>query len=262
MAKPVSEETFLEALKDVDAQHFPLEDAVTEHLETDPPIPDDVPTLKRLPAGVVSKQNFWGHPEAHPVVMHTLLSTAYGEEWLAWEAETFERRIGEDFPGVSLIPLNLSKIQAVRTLLTVDAFWERWEIFLACCMPFNDEFPDFVTMQVPTVAQVLVACMIAGHVRLAAHPEWSEELRTYVSAVYAHDGIWLPLPPANFVTLVPPEGLDRADLRKRCDEILHAGRPVDITTPAGVQVNRIVAALHYLDENRAQLTHQLGLFHV
>ena len=239
MAKPISEETFLEVLKDVDAQRLPLEDAVTEHLETVPPFPDEAPTLKRLPAGAVSKQNFWGHPDAHPVVMHTLLSTAYGEDWLAWEAETFEPRIAEDFTGVRLIPLNLSKIQAVRTLLTVDAFWERWEVFLACCMSFNDEFPDFVVMQVPTVAQVLVACAVAGHVRLAAPPAWSEELMAYVKAIYAHDGIWQPIAPANFVSLEPPEGAD-----------------------TGVQAERARAAMYYLNENRAQLTHQLGLFHV
>jgi hypothetical protein len=239
MAKPVSEETFLEALKDAGAEHFPLEDAVTEHVETTPPFPDDVPTLKRLPVGAVSKQNFWGHPEAHPVVIHTLLSTAYGEEWLGWEAETFEPRITEDFPGVALIPLNLSKIQAVRTLLTVDAFWERWEVFLACCMPLNDEFPDFSVMQVPTVAQVLVACMIAGHVRLAAHPAWSEEIKAYVGAVYVHDGIWRAIPPADFVTIAQPEGGDPR-----------------------VPLERMRSALDYLNENRTQLTHQLGLFHV
>lgn len=240
MAKPVSEETFLEALKDVDAQHFPLEDAVTEHLETVPPFPaDEAPTVKRLPAGAVSKQNFWGHPDAHPVVMHALLRSAYGEEWLAWEGETFALRIAEDFPGVALIPLNLSKIQGVRTLLTVDAFWERWEIFLACCMPFNDEFPDFIVMQVPTVAQVLVACMVAGHVRVAAPPAWSEEIKAYVKAIYQHDGIWQPLAPANFVTLEAPEGGDTS-----------------------VQLERSRAAMYYLDENRAQLAHQLGLFHV
>lgn len=253
------EEAFLEALKDAGAPHLPPEDALTEHVETVPPAPAVTLTTVRLPL-VVTKQNLWGHNDAHPVVLHTLLNGAYANDWLEWEAETFRARLLEDFPGVPLSDLNLSKIEACRTLLLTDAFWERWEVFVACCMPFNDEFPDFETMQVPVVAQVLVACVTAGHIRMAT-PQWSGELKAYVKAVYAHDGIYVPISPADFVELEAPDGLDRATVRARLTEILHTGRSHTADTPLGVQVDRLLSVTHYVEENRERLVHQLGLFH-
>ena len=258
---PISEETFLETLKDVGAPHLPLEDAVTEHLESTPPVSAVTTTTVPLPLAAVTKQNIWGHPEAHPVVLQALLRGAFGDDWLEWEAETFAPRIAEEFLGVGLSALNLSKVQAVRTLLLSDAFWERWEIFLACCMPFNGEFPDFVMMQVPSVGQVLIACSTAGHVRTEAVPAWSEELKAYIKTVYEHDGLYQTLPPANFVTPDVPEGLDIKAVRDRCDEVLRAGKPLPATTPVAVQLDRLLVAQHQLNENREQLMNQLGLFH-
>ena len=259
----ISEETFLEVLKNVGAPHLPLEDAVTERVETVPPAPAVTVIAQQLPL-TVTKQNIWGHPEAHPVVLHALLGAAYGNDWFEWEAETFRPRLREDFPGVPLSDLNLAKVQACRTLILTDAFWERWEVFLACCMPFNDEFPDFEVMQVPSVAQVLVACVTAEHIRpksFGATPAWSSELKAYIKAVYAHDGIWVSMPPADFVTPDMPEGLDRATVLLRFNELLHSGKTSTPDTPTGVQVDRMLAVTHYLDENRERLLHQLRLFH-
>ena len=239
MSVVISEERFLEILKDVGAQHFPLEDALTERVETVPPML--VTGSSHAPVQApVTRQNIWGCNDAHPVVLYALLGAAYGNDWLEWEAETFRPRITEDFPGAPLNDLNLSKIEATRVLILSDAFWERWEIFLACCMPFNNEFPDFVVMQVPMVAQVLVACSTAVHTRTTSTPAWSTEMQEYIKAIYQHDGIWRVIPPAAFVMLNPPEGTD----------LEH-----------GIQAERRQAAQLYLNENRERLTHQLGLFH-
>lgn len=257
MSEPDHERDFLAALQAVGLK--PKTDAeVTARVEA---VSLDHPasTTEAPAPGTVTLQNLWRHPDAHPVVLDLLLLSKYGPDWLEWEPETLQALIPEDFKTPSISDLNLSKLHACKTLHMVDSFWQRWEIFLACTMPFNSEFPDFDTLQVPTVAQCLVACDVAARIRTDA--EWSTEVRAFVATVYKHDGIFMPLPPANFVELEVPEEIPVQEVATRWKEVRASGHAPSGQTPVDEQLRRLLVANGYLEESRTRLQQQLRFTH-
>jgi hypothetical protein len=256
---PDNERDFLEALESVGGTTIrppkPESNAVVETASADrPPTPTTVPS----PPAHVTLKNIWRHPDAHPIALDLLLLRKYGHQWLEWEPETLQALIPEDFSTPTLSELNLSKIQACKTLHLVDTFWRQWEVFIACLMPFNNEFPDFEVMQVPTVAQLLVACDAAGHIR--DDVTWSEEMKEYLKVVYVHDGIFLALPPANFAPLpAPPEEIDPGELVRRWYEVRSSGKAPTGETAVDEQLRRLLTADGYLEESRVRLQQQMNL---
>jgi hypothetical protein len=215
---------------------------------------------KLAEASGVTVQNIWRHPDAHPVVLDYMLLEKYGPEWMLWEPETLQSRIPEEFKTQSLSDLNLSKIQACRTLHLVDSFWQRWEVFLWCTMAFNGEFPDFEVMQVPTVAQCLVAVDIAN--RLRDDVEFTLEAKTYLEAVHKYDGLLLPLPPLDFVTVdVSEVNVNLEDVKKRWPEVRSSEKAPKADTMEDEQLRRLLTVNQYLEESRARLQQQLRLIH-
>lgn len=207
----------------------------------------------------VTAANIWRHPDAHPIALDMLMLRQYGPEWLGWEPETLGVLIPEDFKTETLSDLNLSKLQACKVLHLVDSFWHHWEVFLACLMPFNNEFPDFHVLQVPTVAQCLVACDVANRIR--DDVAWSEEVRVFIAQVYHHDGIYAPMPPADFVSLTVPEVIDEKKVVERWPEVRASGRPPAGTSHEDEQLRRLLIANTFLEESRTRLNQQLRLIH-
>lgn len=183
-------------------------------------------------ASNVTSKNILKHPDAHPIVLDLLFLQKYGPEWLGWEGETLQHLAPQDF-GHPLSDLNLSKAQACKTLHMVDTYWQRWEVFLWCTMPFNSFFPDFNVMQVPTVAQCLVSIDVANRIRNDV--DWSSEVLGFLEAVYQHDGI--------YKVIAPTPALD----------ILHIGGADN----AAEQQHRRQIAEKYLEDSRARLSAQL-----
>lgn len=263
MPTPNSESAFLEALESIGMKGSPplpkLNEDATVILEEGSKDHAAATTEVSAPPETVTPKNLWRHPDAHPIALDLLLIRKYGVEWLEWEPETLQLVIPEDFSTPSLSDLNLSKLQACKTLHLVDSFWQSWEVFLACTMPFNGEFPDFRIMQVPTVAQCLVACDVAHRIR--DDVEWSNEMKEYVGTVYRHDGIFLALPPADFVHLVAPEEIDQKTLAVRWNEVRSAGKAPTGDTHMDEQLRRLLTANDFLEESRVRLQKQLS-FHV
>lgn len=206
----------------------------------------------------VNIKNIFRHPDAHPLVLDLLLIDKYQEEWLGWEYETLERRLPKDFGIDRVSDLNLSKLQAMKTLHLVDSFWQRWEVFVWCVMPLNSTFPDFQVMQVPTTLQCMVAVDISKQVR--DDIQWDDELKHYLSAVHRHDGILLPQAPLQFVE-VDTEGLpvDMGDVHARWDKVRSSKLPPQGETPEDEQLRRMLELYVELGKHRAQLRQQLGV---
>jgi len=137
---PDYESAFLDALESIGA-------------ERQPPPAGEKEVVAEAPPAAVTAKNIWHHPDAHPIALDMFMLRQYGPEWLRWEPETLQHVVPEDFKTSALSDMNLAKLQACKTLYLVDSFWERWEVFVVCLMPFNGVFPDFQVMQVPTVAQ-------------------------------------------------------------------------------------------------------------
>lgn len=258
MATPDYESAFLSALESVGmkapdpAAGPPLE--IIETLDKDHP---PHTTTAPAPPATVTAANIWRHPDAHPIVLDLALLRRYGPAWLGWEAETLRAVIPTDFATPTVSELNISKLQACKAMHLVDTFWQQWEIFLHCCRPLNGEFPDFRVMAVPTAAQCLVACDIAGRIRQDV--EWSGEMKEYLRTVYEHDGIYLHLPPMDFVSPEVPALVDYGALVSRWKEVRASGHAPTGETVLDEQLRRLLAASGYLEASRTHLHHQLGL---
>lgn len=201
--------------------------------------------------------NLFQHPDAHPIALDVALLIKYGPEWMTWEPEVLELRIPQDFRTSSISDLNLEKVQAVKTLHLVDTFWESWEVFLWCTMPFNDAFPDFARMQVPTVAQCLVSVDIANRIRTDV--SWSQEIKTYLATVWRFGNLFCPLPPVDFIDVEVPEVVDCDEVQKRWPEVRASDERPAGGTIIGEQLRRMQLANDYLEYNRERLRRQMSV---
>lgn len=220
--------------------------------------PANAETEKVADAPAVTASNIWRHPDAHPIALDMFLLRRYGPEWLTWEPETLSVLVPEDFRTETLSELNLAKLQACKVLHLVDSFWQHWEVFLACAMPFNNLLPDFRVMQVPTAAQCLVAIDIATRIR--DDMEWSEEVSLYIAKVFEHDGIFAPLQPADFITPEVPEVIDIQNVLERWPSIRAGGKAPSGTSHEDEQLRRLRTVHTFLEESRARLNQQLHLY--
>jgi hypothetical protein len=207
-------------------------------------------------AGRVTADNLFRHPDTHPIVLDLVMIRRYGPEWLDWEAETIEHVIPHDFGVQPASAVNLGKLNACKALHLVDSFWERWEVFAWCTMGFNGIFPDPQTMQVPTVAQALVAADIANRIR--EDVAWSDELKLYLQAVYKFGGMLVPTPPLEFV---PPVGThtEVEAIDKQWDHVRAGGIVRNGGTVVDEQLRRMFEANQYLEESRSRLGQQMEL---
>lgn len=146
----------------------------------------------------------FGHHDAHPVVLATLLFKEYDIEWLEWEADVLWFEIEDDFSRkfsrsrpvkVTVSGLNRNKIQAVRTLLLSNGFWEEWQIFCPIIQAVNNNVPVFDTLQKPSVAQLMAGIDIISTIR---EEKFSEEIGRFVSAVCLEQGVWFLPKPLDF----------------------------------------------------------------
>jgi len=208
--------------------------------------------------GGVTVGNVWRHPDAHPLVLDLLLIQRFGPEWLTFEPETLQLLVPTEFHTQTLSDLNLSKLQACKTLHVSEVFWQRWECFTWLAMALNGEFPDFEVMQVPTVAQALVAADIATRVRTDV--PWSPEVKAYLEQLHLHEGVLLSLPPLDFVH-VPTSEIDVSmdKLRSDWSDVRRKGVAPQGSTMEDEQLRRLLQVNQYLEESRSRLRVQIAM---
>ena len=207
--------------------------------------------------GGVTKANIFRHPDAHPIVLDFLLLQKYEISWLEWDPEVLYLAIPRDF-GSELSTANYQKINAIKSLHLVDAYWERWEVFLWCTMGLNGIAPNLNIMQVPTVAQVLVGMDIANRVR--DDVEWTQEIRSFILAVYEHDGILFSIPPADIVVPATQDLLvDAKEIGEKWPHVRATNRAPSDESIVSEQLRRLLVASSYLEDSRERLRHQLRL---
>jgi hypothetical protein len=240
-----------------------MDDRVQEQVETSQGDATTKSSLRPEPAPTkITTINIFQHPDSHPYVLDLLLLRKYGPDWMEWEPETLRAYILHDFPTTSVSDLALSKLNAMKTLHYVGTFWTNWEVFLACTMPLNGLFPDFVHMQIPNTAQCAVAVETAGRVR--DDVKWSDELRSYLATACKFDGIFCPPEPLDFVEVGAEEhDVDVAAIRKLWPDVRRTGVVPREDSVVAEQLRRMLVVRQVLNENREHLRQQLtALLHV
>lgn len=206
----------------------------------------------------VTSINLFQQPEAHPVVLDLALLKKYGPEWMHWEAETLVWRIPQDFRTSGVSDLNLDKIQAAKALHFNDNFWLQWEVFNWCLQPFNNLYPNFEVMQVPSTAQLMVALNVASAIR--SDVDWSQEVKDFMMVACRHDGIFYPPAPLEFLHVGTKNGfVDEDEIAKRWLEVRSSGVEPTQDTIIDEQLRRMLDVHNFLEASRARLQDQLPL---
>ena len=240
----------------------PLFDTAPVVTVTKPVADETETTLVHLgedaPASQVTIKNIFRHPAAQPVVLDYLLIKQYGVDWLGWEIETIEHLVPIDFGIDRISDLNVSKIQAMKTLHLVDSFWQQWEVFTWCAMPLNSTFPDFRVMQVPDVLQCMIAVDTANRVR--DDMAWGDEVKNYLAMVFRNDGVAVPIPPLSFVEVDSSDyPIDAGFIFDRWPEIRAARKAPVGNTVEDEQLRRMLALFLELEKFRAQRKAQMEI---
>jgi hypothetical protein len=210
----------------------------------------------------VNLTNFFQHPATHPAALDLRLLKKYGPEYLSWEIETLALRIPHDFKTQGVSDLTLHKIEAIRTLHLSSTYWNRWEAFVACTSVFNNYYPDFEVLHVPTVDQCLISCATASYIRDTSNtPRWSAEVKSFIANVFLYAGVLCPLPPCDFIE-IDTHGLviDCAEVSAAWEEAKR-NKAISATVSPVVkeQLNRYIAAMVLLETNLVESRYQRRL---
>ena len=236
----------------------PLEDEEATIVEETVKGVDEPTEAESAPVPPPTLINLFQHPDAHPYVLDLALLQVYGPEWLEWERETLEHQIPNDFNTRSVSDLNMSKLQAVKTLHLVDTFWQDWEVFVCITMPLNNLFPDFEVMQVSTVAQCAIAIDIATRIRPGL--QWSDEMLAYLEVVHLHDGIACAVENLSFVSVDSEDyPVDCGDVSRRWPFVRKTGKAPTDDSSTSEQLRRLLVIHEAVRESQDQLAAQLPM---
>ena len=217
----------------------------------------------------ISPKNLFVHHDTHPVVYDVILLKRYELEWYGWEHETLWQTIMHDFRVPSISDHAKSKIQAIRTLHINEWFWTKWEVFCWITQALNNNIPDFQILQKPSVPQLFVAVDAASMVR--DDEEFNHELKMFVAASVAHDGLLFAPRPIDFcqseiVELLKVLKVDdfestiRAVEEKWRASLNRPSEGIELQeTVVDVQLSRLLIARDYLDLRRRQMKDQLRM---
>lgn len=236
----------------------------------------------------VRKRNVFTHHDSHPLLLDMLLLKKYGPIWLTWESETVWDMIAKDFKQ-NVSASNASKIQAGKTCHLVETPWKAWEGFNPVCQSFNNNIPDFRSLQKPTPAQLILSVHLMNVVK---KEEFSLEVSKYIAACFLDAGIVYLPPPVDFAQkeamrlryrckkcnridvdednemcdscgapqsqLVKEPTWDPEPVKKRYNEIIKQGDNHDVLqeTVVDVQVAHLLVARNYVKFRDKQLKEQ------
>lgn len=241
-------------------QPFLIEEEPTTVVETTQGDEEENPALPEPPAKTKTSSaqlsNLFRNVEAHPLILDLALIQKYSSEWFRWEYETLLTRVTQDFQTPTIADVNVEKLQACKSMHLVDDFWLKWEVFNPCVSALNGSFADFQRLQVPTVAECMLAVDFAN--RLREDVKWSEEVTAFLSVVHLHDGVLVPTPPLEFVR-VDTAGLpgDYAEVAKRWPLVRASDKAPTGDSIEDEQLRRMLVCWRYLDAARVRFEEQL-----
>jgi len=283
-AEPQLSDSALQELAEAEAENDDVQPVVESRVDPEPK-PDSAPedTTPFVPQRMLSSH------DTHPLVLDALLLRVFGPDWLGWEPEALAQELRR-VTRQELSGINWQQIQAVKTCHLVDSPWRTWEVFAVVCQALNNCIPNFRTLQVPTVAQVLCALDIMG--RIDNHL-LSDEVEQFIAATFVEEGVHYLPPPADVAQewLSRPVyrctvcgRVDRDDSNDMCDscgapqdklqrELTRDPEPIRIRyeeclqdraghselqeTPVDIQAARLLVAHDYVVFRRAQLQQQV-----
>jgi hypothetical protein len=185
----------------------------------------------------------------HAKATRDQLASILGAGWESWEPETLWADLKRH--GLTLTGALKDNIQAIKTLLTTNAFWTDHVAFEKVVMGLNGVQAVFDSYQHPSPGMIARGLQEASGVRSS---EFSDEVLRYIAAVCFEAGLILLPGPLG----IAQESLDALTARVGASHLkgelsrLWAGRTVNggpeglyTETVTGIQLARMAAILEY-----------------
>lgn len=254
-------ETFLSRLKEAQAPfaETPSDEEISEdylpgRVSVDGPDIESVIKAPEEKTRPVTIQNFlWNH-DTHPLILYQALDDRYGPIWLEWDPDAIWIILERDYES-RLDAITKDKINAVKTLLVVDSFWQDWEVFEKVIQAVNNNTVLFNIMQPPTLGQLVNGVQIAQSLRKSM--KFDEEVSRYIASQAQEMGLEYLSEPLMFAQKFL--GPIPKDVVARFMELTtSAAQTSDLKeTAPDIQALQLMVAQSYAEHRQEQFTLQL-----
>jgi hypothetical protein len=187
-----------------------------------------------------------------------LLQEAFGPSWVLWEAETIYLGLQNHYGMTHVISdENKSCIQAVKTLMTNNLYFEDLLGFEKITLGLNNIVPTFDHLEVASPGEIYYGMsmvnILLGDVDFTA---LSDEVRVYIQACFKESGQAVFPESLNF--LQDPKHQDLvSEVRQRAEQLKQLGSSVDTDDVVSVQAAKLHDCEAYtrarIDEARKEL---------
>jgi len=150
-----------------------------------PPTPEHILSEEEIMSSMVGPDLPWLSPLTDPVTIAEALSKEFELDWVYWEPETLKTTI-QDKLFVKLQDEIWEKILAIRNVIRVDYFWEKWEVFEKVCCAFNNIQPKFDVIQYLSLGQMAYTIDCVNTLR---KHKFNDEVKSYIAARMADEGL-------------------------------------------------------------------------
>lgn len=192
----------------------------------------------------VASADRWNDLETPPSWYARKLIDKYDQAWFEWEPETIWMQIQSDFK-YPVNELAKNKINAAKAVLMMDGFWREWQIFEKVVQAFNDHIPNFLSVEVPSPAEMAWAVTEAKY--LNPGNVFSDEIIGYVQTGCRDVG--LVYYPEDLLFAQPrPLGTLAADVKSGWEMIKGQLELEIIENELGVNLVRLQAVEVYVKE--------------
>jgi hypothetical protein len=173
---------------------------------------DKTAAAEDIPNQPVTAENIWRNPDAHPMVLATLLIDKYGQSVVEWMPITLQQTLEKD--GILLSNSAYAKVLSAFVMIASPSPWRRWEVFHWVARGLSGQQPNIVYLETPELGHLFV---MADMMKLLDPKRQSGiEVDKYVAATLAEDGIHYAPPPLDF----SQRELDDAKIQcERCNTV-------------------------------------------
>lgn len=156
-------------------------------------IPTDIRVNRRdidIPVTKVGHSEVLNLADTNPIIIMQLCNDVLGEDWIDWEPETITETFEAE--GISVHPVTLNKMFALRIVIKTERFEEDPFIFEKVVTAFSNRVVDWTIVQQPRVFDI--AATVALIDRFIKTLRFSEDISSYTAACAITDG-YVILPP-------------------------------------------------------------------
>ncbi len=190
-------ENLLASLAPKDEHLQEADHSTIEEMILDPSEPNEHKIHLPSPPRPLTRNNIFGNPEAHALVLNLLMLEHFEHAWLDFEPEAVVDEITTLFGEMH--PLNFDKVMACQMCFTKEAPWDEWHYFVLVNQAFNGIPVDTQEYRPPTAIELAVTVNTLN--TLDTKTSWSPEVLTFIEKALEFEQFFVAPPPLDQMDL-------------------------------------------------------------